>query len=199
MKNAVGFYLLPKIVILLGILLLNQMFLAQPLYAQGPQDAVQRLRAATGGTAQVNTSKATGVASFIRIEPGSIPFKANSQNRQATARQAISFLQSYGQAFGIRDANQELQQTAIKPSPTGGASVSYQQVYQGVPVFAGIMRVHFDARGDVFAVNGTFIPDLKLNVSPTINAQSASNVAVNIVIDQLSIQGKTNTHKSANY
>ena len=180
-----------KLLLLVGLLLLGSTFVVAPLYAQGPVDALQRLNSAAGGTAEVSINKATGFAAFVRLGPGTLPFKSTGLTNQATANQAMAFLETHGAVFGIQNAGQSLRQTAVQANHFGGFSVSYQQIYRGIPVFAGTMRVHFDANGDLFAVNGTFIPHIKLTTHQTITAETAAELALKAVSVQLGDSDKS--------
>ncbi len=142
-------------------------------------DPIQRLVDATGGTANVSTSKATGVARFVRLEPTSLPaFKLNRATEQAATEQAMAFFRAYGGAFGIRDPQRELEFKDVSTDQFGARHVEYAQVYKGVPIFAGVLRVHFDKSGQLTAINGTFVPDIKLNATPALNAEDAAAIAV---------------------
>ena len=143
-----------------------------------PPDPIQRLMDATGGTARVSTSKATGVAQFVSLEPASLSFDMAMSGDEAAKAQAMSFLKVHGDVFGIRDPQDELQVTSVKTDFAGARHVSYQQVYQGVPVFAGVLRVHFDKQGQLTAANGTFIPALELDATPSLSASAADTIAV---------------------
>ena len=50
-----------------------------------------------------------------------------------------------------------------------------------MPVFAGVLRTHFNASGALTAVNGTVIPDLDVDVAPSRAATDASATAIRAV------------------
>ncbi|MFQ5578271.1 MAG: M4 family metallopeptidase, partial [Anaerolineae bacterium] len=158
--------------------------LEPPPPAQGPQDAIQRLAQDTGGTARVTLSRATGVAKFIRLQAGSLPYRLKTPGPQAAVEQGQAFLAAYGAAFGIADPGRELELVSTQTDQVGGLHVLYRQVYRGVPVFAGLLKIHFDAGGALVAANGTFIPNLKLNPTPLLNAEQVTETALRRVIRQ---------------
>jgi cysteine-rich repeat protein len=92
--------------------------------------------------------------------------------------QAQAFLQEYGLIFGVQDPAQELRLIDIFTDAIGAHHIIYQQQYQGVPVFAGELRLHFNSGGELLAANGVFIPDLTLDPIPRISAQTAREYAL---------------------
>ena len=87
-----------------------------------------------------------------------------------------AFLNEYAGVFGLRDAR-ELVFGRDESDADGGRHIRYYQFYRGVPVFAAGLRTHFDATGALTAVNGTVVPGLDLDVTPTFAATDASAVA----------------------
>ncbi|HXW01065.1 MAG TPA: PA domain-containing protein, partial [Anaerolineae bacterium] len=98
--------------------------------------------------------------------------------------QATTFFNTYGSIFGISNTNAELSLVNTETDSLGTTHLTYQQVYQGVPVFAGLLRVHFNANNQITAVNGTFIPRINLNPTPSISAGSAATTALEAVARQ---------------
>ncbi len=206
MRKYKRFYPFLRIFLLLGMLVLSSAFAASasydgdgtsskaPLAGQAPKDGIQRLSDDTNGSAQVSLNKATGTASFVRLKPGSLPYNIDSPPGKSVDKtansQALSFLQAYGDAFGIRDLKQELQLIAVQKDHIGTLRVNYQQVYQGVPVFAGALRVHFNAKGQLTAANGTFIPDIDLETTPSLSAADAEAIALAEVVRQQGAKNK---------
>lgn len=149
-----------------------------------PRDpaAIQRLMADTGGAARVSHHGATGAARFARVAPGrpggllrgAAP-AANGQDMQARTEE---FLGRYGSIFGIADQKAELSLRKTESDPQGGTHLSFKQVYRGVPVFAGELRSHFNAAGELTAVNGIFVPDIALNPVPSRTRDEAARAAL---------------------
>jgi Zn-dependent metalloprotease len=97
--------------------------------------------------------------------------------RGGAERQAAVFFELYGSLFGVRDAEAELVPGRVQTDYLGTTHLSYDQVYQGVPVFAGVLRIHLDAEGLITAANGTFIPDIALDSTPTLGVAQAAGIA----------------------
>ncbi len=66
-------------------------------------------------------------------------------------------------------------------------SLTYRQYHRGVPVFAGELKTHFNARKQLSAVNGMFVPAVSLNTSPSRTWQDASQVAVSKVEKDMAV------------
>jgi Zn-dependent metalloprotease len=145
-----------------------------------PQESgVDRLLADSKGNAVITKDDVTQVVNFVRIPAGSLDLPtAETASPEEKAR---LFFDRYADAFGIQDVNNELLYLTTRTDAAGGSHASFQQVYQGVPVFAAILRVHFDSSGAITAVNGTFLPKIALNTTPQINANAAADIAVNAV------------------
>lgn len=145
-------------------------------------DGVARLVADSGG-AQVSVHGATGAAKFVRAAPGgrlglqrSVVARAISDD--AKNRRSAEFLTDYAGAFGITSVAAELGEARITKDRHGGTHLAYKQFYRGVPVFAGELKAHFDAADELIAVNGTFVPGIALDASPTRSAEQAGKVAL---------------------
>jgi Zn-dependent metalloprotease len=181
-----GFRLLPFVAVVSA--------LAAPSGAQSQTDkpkqprdsaAIQRLLADTRGAARVSHHAATGAARFVRVAPGIPGGLLSGAARAANANDRLArseeFLGRYGSIFGITDQKAELRLRRTESDAYGGTHLNYGQVYRGVPVFAGELRTHFNAAGELRAVNGTFVPDIALNPAPSRTKAEATGVALDKV------------------
>jgi len=141
--------------------------------------ALAQLAADTGGAARVILDPATTTPRLIRIPTGSLTLDGGTTKVRMT-----NFLDRYGQAFGIDDPDRELELSKSRIDRLGMTHLSYRQIYQGVPVFGAVLRGHFDREGELVAVNGTFVPDLALDPSPTLPPIDAASLAVAVVAKQ---------------
>lgn len=136
----------------------------------------------TLGDMDVSLAPQTGKARFLRLTPGQSEAVARQMGAQGTAEErAFAFMEAYGALFGVRNAGAELRLAQVQIDQAGNTHVSYEQVYQGVPVFAGVLRIHMDAAGLITAVNGLFIPELAVNTTPHVNAKRAALTAEAVV------------------
>ena len=175
----------------LGLLFVLALALSHPAQAQGPAKGkrdpidpagIARLVAESGGNAQVTVHDATGAARFVRTSPGGklglLSQGARAATDEAKKSRAAEFFSAYGSIFGITSAASELEEARVAKDPQGGTHIVHRQLYQGVPVFAGELRSHFDASDELVAVTGTFVPEIAVNASPTRTAEQAGRTAV---------------------
>ncbi|MCV2366625.1 M4 family metallopeptidase [Roseateles oligotrophus] len=171
-----------------GLALAAQAQAQVPESLQGQREAVARLAAATGGTADVSMHAATGAARFVRVAPGG---KLGAQVRGGAASDAAKqsssqqFLNEYGSLFGITNAATELAAARVEKDRQGGTHLTQKQVYQGLPVFGAELKSHFDASDNLIVVNGTFIPGINVNATPNRSAEQASKIALGLVSTEL--------------
>ena len=143
------------------------------------ESGLELLAADTDGNAIISINNATQVVSFVRLANARLDLSLAPD--ASSEAKAIAFFERYGDAFGIQNVAEELLHLSTKTDAAGGNHVSWQQVYQGVPVYAAILRVHFDADGILTAVNGTFLPKINLNPTPQLSADAAANIAIDAI------------------
>ncbi len=159
--------------------LLAAALLVPALWATEPLDSagLDRLVADSGGSAKISVRQGTGAVQFVTFAPGTLPL-ALPESAAPEAR-AAAFFQDYGSVFGIRSAAEELVLTENRVDRLGNRRLSYEQRYQGVPVFGGLLRAHFDAESRMTAVNGTFVPGISVDTGrPRRDAEAAGRVAL---------------------
>ena len=144
-----------------------------------------KLMADTAGTAQISVDHNSGYARFIRLEPTPSKQRASRSGSSKSAvkneASSIEFLRNYGSAFGISDVDSELAFVKTNNGASGSKHSVFAQRYQGIPVFAGEIRTHFNAAGEMIAVNGKFLADIKAPTSPIITSDAARVIAINTV------------------
>jgi cysteine-rich repeat protein len=140
------------------------------------QAAAERLALATGGRSQVSFDNGTGTARFVRLPDGA-GLQPAGKSPSAEA-QAQSFFAQYGDLFGITDAPHQLRLDDQRSDEQGRLRLTYRQEHEGLPVFAGLLRAHFDAQGRLTVVNGLFVPDIGVPTTPEVSAQEASRLAL---------------------
>ncbi len=144
-------------------------------------DRTSSVRALAGTSGQVAVSRATGVIRFVRFER---PLLASAVAKDAAPEsQAIAFLTAYRDAFGLTDPARELRLLETRREASGATHLAYTQVHRGIPVFATRLRVHFDAQGRMTVINGTVIPDLRVDTVPAIPEAEAGRRATRLNSD----------------
>ncbi len=200
-----GWQLIAALALLIVLALtLSQVNSAAGQPAPTESGGIDRLVADTNGAVEISLNSATGVASFVRM-PHDAALSTSSNGSASEA--AGAFFQHYGDAFGIKDAGSELVLANSDANQlVGGVQLTYQQVYEEVPVFAAVLKARLSAQNQVTSVNGTFVPNIKLNsTTPTLSAGEAGQIAVNTVASQsagassrLSLDGFGNLDMDAN-
>ncbi len=154
----------------------------------GQSDAIARLSANTSGAAQVSFSNATGAARFVRAAPGAnliVQSRVRASTDAAKQNDSHRFLTEYASLFGISNPGAELMSSRVARDRQGRTHITFKQVYQGVPVFGAELKTHFDAADKLVAVNGTYIPGIDLNITPSRSADDARSVALESVKAEL--------------
>ena len=162
---------------------------------------IARLMVDTNGGASVSLNPATGAARFVRIAPGraqGLAPQARAAGPQASKQErSREFLRQHGSIFGIRDAAAELQEVSVATDPVRGSTrITYRQRYRGLPVFAGQLKSHFDAADQLTAINGTFVPQIAVDPTPTRSAEDAAGIAVRKVEAELGRSGQLSARGS---
>ncbi len=142
---------------------------------------IDLLLADTGGKAQININSATGVADFMRLPRGSELSLLRSESAEAVAG---AFFARYGDAFGITNAASQLALAKQQTDKLGMTHLTYEQVQDGVNVFAGQITVHLVKGNRIASVNGAFIPQIKASAVPRLDAAEAGAIAINTVSAQ---------------
>lgn len=147
--------------------------IASPASAQAFREpALERLVSDARGRAEVRLHRATGTPRFIRFAEGFLAEPAAA----SVQRQVTSFVNNYAAAFGVDPG--ELSEISRIREDEGSVHVSFAQSYRGVPVFAGVLRLHMDSAGRAMAVNGTTIPDLAIDPEPRLASRAAERTAL---------------------
>ncbi|MBI1826381.1 MAG: M4 family metallopeptidase [Planctomycetes bacterium] len=120
------------------------------------------------------TSRIDGRTVFLSGARG-LPIPASPGQSEKPAITRRQFFNSYGRLFGVKDAGSELVASAPQVDDLAQIHVTYNQVFNGIPVFTGILKVHENAQGEVVAANGHFHSiDPKFDVTPLLTKQDAT-------------------------
>ncbi len=128
---------------------------------------------------QVTNSPATSTPNFVMAPEGTVLYK--SDPKLSLQDNALNYLTKSGSLFGIQDPSSELKVVKTQTDNLGMTHVTYQQVYQGLEVFGADMKAHFNQDGNLTVVNGTFIPSVDVNTTPSISESQAMARAVQYV------------------
>lgn len=135
----------------------------------------QALIAEADASVALTRAPATGEVATVRVAAGGD--LAPTDERGPTAK-AEAWVRKHGDAFGA--ATGEMQQVAINRHRFG-TTVTFEQQYQGLPVFGAQVKVNLDETGALTSANGFAAPDLELSISPEISSAVASQRALDEV------------------
>ncbi|MCB0666923.1 MAG: M4 family metallopeptidase, partial [Saprospiraceae bacterium] len=156
-------------------LLMNSVILVT---AQKSTPAINDFIVRTG--AQVTMNQATRTPGFIRF-PNDRPFVTQSIDAQAVTQ---SFLTQYSSVLGNSDLVSELRLIETYIDAVGFEHQVYQQYKNDVPVYDGQVKWHYDSAKQLRAINGVFLPFLKISTIPKIAPEQAATAAVDQVKKQ---------------
>ena len=128
--------------------------------------AIQRLKDALSNRGHVKTNRATGLVDFLRLNRESRGGLVDSRARTQREK-SIAFFHEHGGSFGLTNPGSELKPGTEQQDRDGGHHLSFEQIYNGVPVFAGVIKTHFNSANELRAVNGVIVPDIELNTTPS--------------------------------
>lgn len=144
-----------------------------------PPALIEQLQRQTEGKVRISYHAQTGKVRFIGTEPANPIPQLAILAAQATPEQAArQFLSTFGRLFGLTHQADELRVMRTKSADRGRSITRFQQVYQGVPVMGGELIIQLDASKNVLSANGEVLPDLAVDLVPTINAEAARQTAL---------------------
>lgn len=90
---------------------------------------------------------------------------------------AIAVLDNLSGIMGSRDAQNEFAAKQAQSDALGFRHVRADQTYQGLKVFGGEVIVHFDQAGQAYQVNGRYVPNIAVDVTPALDSEEAISTA----------------------
>jgi Zn-dependent metalloprotease len=151
--------------------------------APGPKSLdpalVKKLRDTARGSVTIKTKKHTTFASFVGAgRNGDLYPKATGPSPAGKAR---GFMREFGGVLGSSGADSDLVQVSSDEDAYGNTHITYEQRYGSLPVFGGVVRAHVDAEGNLTSVNGTIVPDIEVDPTPTLSPAEAARRAIGAV------------------
>ena len=131
-----------------------------------------------------NEMKANVTISNSTSNPNFIYFSQSVKLKSTDAKtKASEFLAENFRAFNLRSAN-DLVLLDETTDNYGLKNVTYRLQYQGIPVYDGLLKFHFNAKEELSSINGNSISIAKLNTVPNITAAEAEIIARDMVTKQ---------------
>ncbi|PSL23610.1 M4 family metallopeptidase [Dyadobacter jiangsuensis] len=151
----------------------------QIAWAQVGRPELNAFTSRTG--ARPTVDQATNALSFLRFpSQRAYPVAGND-----VSQKAAGFITGNRAMLGMQRSDDDFRFRAQHTDAFGFQHVTLEQTYQGVPVFDGTYKFHFNKNLDLTAVNGNLITNIKVNVIPELAQHEAEAIAVAFVEDQL--------------
>ncbi len=141
---------------------------------------IKHLKQESSGKTKVSISDATGAVRFVAFDSAGLK---GLDKKASFQDQSMAFFQKHGSIFGLRNASVDLKMTDEKSDFQGGKHLTYAQYYFGVPVFAGVIKTHFDTAGQLRVVNGNIIPDINVDPKPNRSSDDVAATALARIIE----------------
>ncbi|WP_044403566.1 M4 family metallopeptidase [Lacinutrix sp. Hel_I_90] len=142
------------------------------VFAQNLRKSILDFQAKTKSAVTIND--VSGVPEFIRFTNNNALKVAGSTLKV----KAYSFLEANKKLYTINDVSAALVSLKTEHDNYGLSRVVLQQLHNGVPVYDGKLLVHFNSQKNVTAINGNYIPNIKLNAVPSLSKEEANAIAL---------------------
>ena len=157
-------------------LLLFLLTTVSSIYSQTNNEDLKRFVNQTNAKISLNVANQT--PEFIIF-----PYdQAFSVSGNSVKEKAINFVNQYDNVIGVASNNLTFKEQRL--DNYGLHHVILDQYYNGVKVFDGQLRIHFNNNKQIASINGVLISGLKLKTTPQISSQEASNLALQYVENQ---------------
>ena len=152
-------------------------------FAQNKNDVLQNF--ANSNNAKISLDSATDNVKFIKFSNTS---GYNAQGSNPIIK-SLNFINET-RLFGNLDSS-DFSLDNSKADSYGLKHVTLNQIHDGVPVFDGKLKFHFNTSENITAINGNIIDGIKVSSTPTISEFEASNIALEMINTQnLNYSGK---------
>lgn len=97
---------------------------------------------------------------------------------------ALGFLSTNKTLFKLEDVDVSFKTITKENDTHGFFKLVLQQQYNNVPVYDGKLLFHFNTLKNLTAINGNFIPNIKLNAIPSLSKDVANAMAIDAIESQ---------------
>ncbi|MEM8887455.1 MAG: M4 family metallopeptidase [Bacteroidota bacterium] len=117
--------------------------------------------------------------------------KAISASEQLLYQQSIAHLSNMQAILGLNDPSQELQLKKIERDNLGFAHIKLSQVYQGIPVYASEMILHYSPANEII-MTGRYQPTpARVDINPSLDVDAAIQVAMTELANDVHVRELT--------
>jgi len=159
------------------LLLAVFVFVSSISFAQKTQEAIKKIVDQTNASVTKNLN---GTPEFIKF-PATSPLSLQGQTIQD---KVVSFLEANKELFQFEIIESTFKLGLAEVDNYGLKKLTITQHKNNVPVFDAQLRFHFNVNDDLTAINGNYIPNIKIHTTPTISSEEANNKALSIVNNQ---------------
>ena len=115
----------------------------------------------------------------------STPLAGKATSTEAFTSAAMSVLSENSRLLGLDDPEAELRPISTKIDRIGNAHARFEQTYRGVPVWGRDLYVHFNERGEMYALNGSYEPTPRdIEITPALSEGRAEDVVIRDLQDR---------------
>jgi Zn-dependent metalloprotease len=158
------------------LLIFNLLMCASFAYSQATvQGEIEAFASNAGASATID--QATNSLSFMRF-PAQRAFQVAGGDAQ---QKSMNFIAQNGKLFGFRSGLDQYRLRGQKTDHYGLENVTLEQTYKGVPVYDGLLKLHYNTDNALTALNGNVIFGIKVNVVPTLAQHEAESLALDYV------------------
>ena len=157
---------LPTLVFLLSI----------QAFAQSKTDVLRNF--ANSNDAKISFTSTSETVQFIRFSNTSA-YEAKGNN---STTKSFGFIDET-RVFGNLSASDFILDNS-KEDSHGLEHVTLNQTYNGIPVFDGELKFHFNSSKNISAINGNIVEGIKINTTPAISILEAKNMALELINNQ---------------
>lgn len=143
------------------------------------QESAQLTKLKQQTNAKVTMSNSTANPNFIRFDNADA---LQLKSAQAKAK-ADEFLAANYKAFNL-NTEKELVFIDEITDNYGLKNVIYRQYFQGIPVYDGNLKFHFNGKNQLSSINGNTISNIKVSTKATVSQAQAGTIARDLVIKQ---------------
>jgi len=136
------------------------------------------------GGVNIGLHPVTGKINFVEgtvDEPAIGSATMSSFGRGPAENTGISFLNEYGELFGLNPETDTLELIYKNKPDDRRVIVRFQQYHLGVPVLGAQLNVQLTPSGQIISVNGEALPDVNISTNPQIEAQQAAEISADFL------------------
>ncbi len=131
--------------------------------------------------AEISKPHPNGAASYV--DATELHGKLHSARGDSYAR-AIEAVEYYRNRFGLDNPRKQLTLRMIQSDAAGNRHVRLRQVNRGVSVEGAELVVHLDRNGEPETITGIVVPNLDIDITPSISARQAGlNAIAAVAVD----------------